>query len=110
NLHEFPIVAFADWPTTTVLGYLPRGTQFYHPQGRRWASHVVQDSSRLNWPSQEEVIDEASSLSGERIILLMNVPISDKLVHQKGLRPLAEFTGAGIASENFYIYSIDKSL
>ncbi len=110
NLHEFPIVAFADWPTTTVLGYLPRGTQFYHPQGHRWASHVVQDSSRLNWPSQEEVIDEASSLSGERILLLMNVPISDKLVHQKGLRPLAEFTGAGIASENFYIYSIDKSL
>ena len=108
GLDQLPIVAFADWPTTSVLGYLSNVRQVYHPQGHRWASHVVQDSSRLNWPSQEEVINEASSLSGERIILLMNVPISDELVHQKGLRPLAQFTGAGIASENFYLYLIEK--
>ena len=110
GLDRLPIVAFADWPATSVLGYLPNVRQFYHPQGHRWASHVVHDNKRLNWPSQHEVIEEASGLAGEQIVLLMNVPIEENLVQETGLKPAAQFTNAGVASENFYIYLLDKSL
>jgi len=110
QLHDLPIVAFADWPTTSVLGYLETVKHFYHVQGHRWASYVVQDSSRLNWPSMREVIEEARELTGERIILLVNVPVSENLIQETGINPLAQFTGAGIASENFYVYEIEKNL
>lgn len=110
QLHDLPIVAFADWPTTSVLGYLETVKHFYHVQGHRWASYVVQDSSRLNWPSMKEVIEEARELTGERIILLVNVPVSENLIEETRINPLAQFTGAGIASENFYVYEIEKNL
>ena len=57
-----------------------------------------------------EVIEEARELAGERIILLVNVPVSENLIDETGIKPLAQFTGAGIASENFYVYQIEKKL
>ena len=57
-----------------------------------------------------EVIEEARELIGERIILLVNVPVSENLIEETGINPLAQFTGAGIASENFYVYEIEKNL
>jgi hypothetical protein len=109
------IVGYLDYPTSAIVGYLGI-SQVYYPQGDRFGSYIRWDKQRFVGFTQQEVVDKARQLetheltdgNSQGVLIIVNKqPLSDELVQASKLQKIAEFTGAIVITENFYIYSFE---
>jgi hypothetical protein len=112
GLNNRLIVGYPDYATEAIVGYLGI-SQAYYPQADRFGSYVRWDKQRLEI-TEQEVVDKARQLEAHELtdgksqglLIILNEPLSDDLVQASKLQKIAEFTGAIVKDENFYIYSL----
>ncbi len=100
------MVGDTDFAVSTVVGYLEK-KQIYYPKGSRFGSFVRWDRARTHGVSNEGIIQEAETLSGqngEDVLIILNRALDSQLLEQYGLTLLAQFTGSTIGDEGFHLY------
>jgi hypothetical protein len=114
GLNNRLIVGYPDFATSAIVGYL--GIQeAYYPQANRFGSYVRWDKQRNVDLTEKEVVDEARQLrareltdgKSEGVLIIVNKPLGNDLIQAGKVQKIAEFTGAIIRDENFYIYSLE---
>jgi hypothetical protein len=105
------MVAEFDFPATALLGQLGPGAFAYTPRTGRRFSFVKWTRDRSWEPTDEQSIDFAARLGGERgedPVLVMNRPLLPSLVDGRRVVRLAEKYDSMIEEENFYIYRVAR--
>ena len=103
---ESLLVGHVDYTTIAILAGSPQ-RQIFYPQAGRAGSYIIWDQRRLAEPTAAEVIEAARALprrAGQRVILILNYRLGEAIVSTHWLRKVAEFTGAIVEDENFFLY------
>lgn len=107
NLDTLPMIGNDDSSVSTVVGYLRRKRTVHYVRGNREGSFIRWDIKRVTEADESDVLSQARALAdrtGGKVLMILNHPLSFDLAAQRTIRPLASFTGAIMADENFYLY------
>ncbi len=110
QMQDLPMVAYNDYATSTIVGYLGKDRAYY-PQGQRWGSFVIWDTAREAPVTDEEIISSAIRLQTELrqdVLLVLDHPLNLDRPTQGPLTEVARFTGATISDEDFYLYRLSR--
>lgn len=102
------LVGHVDYTTVGILGHSPQ-RQIYYPQSGRWGSYTIWDQRRLAELTAAEIVAAARALPrppDKRVILILNHRLAEGLASSLGLAKRAEFTGAIVEDENFFLYEL----
>jgi hypothetical protein len=117
KLNNNIMVGYIDYVAQTISGHL--GQSIYYPQTGHFGTHVVWlDRNRRETLPLHEVLDQAIRIhrqTGKNVLLILNVPLYDRLRHPEAdiplyndcrLKYLNEFTKSIVDDERFFLYLI----
>ena len=106
EMQEMLMIGDKDSAVSTIVGYLEKD-QIYYPRSQRFGSFIIWNQTRRSSTSNDEVLLTARQLTdqySQDILIILNRPLAPRLISQHSLTAGAQFTGATVSSEEFYIY------
>jgi hypothetical protein len=107
GLEDGPMVGDIDYSVSAVAGYLER--PIYYPRGRRFGTFIIWNQARNRKPNVREILTDAMELAsrnGRDVLIILNRPLNIAPAERRNVRDLAQFTGAIVDDEEFYLYKM----
>ena len=115
GLESLPMLGFPDWSASAVVGHLSPDKRIHYAQGDRLGSFVIYDGARLGEGARgamtaDILLSRARALAARNDgkALLISAASLEIPPDLPWLRPLAAFTGAIAADENFWLYLYEE--
>jgi hypothetical protein len=110
QLSQTLLIGDRDWATLTVSGYLDR--PMYYPSSKTFGTFITWNGVRrdnINITDLFAAVDEMIKIQRSDGLLILNYPLPTAIPSIHQVSPLAQFTGAIVRDENYYLYRITRS-
>jgi len=107
GLDDGPMVGDIDYRVSAVAGYLER--PIYYPRARRFGTFVVWNQAQHRPLDVREILTDAMELASRHtrdVLIILDRPLDIDPAERPRVRDLAQFTGAIVDSEEFYLYKM----
>lgn len=113
NLSSLPMIGYPSSSVATVVGYLHRKRKVHYVQGNREGSFTRWNLKQVTPVDDSDVLLQTQVLADrtrDKVLMILNRPLSIDLAARYEIRSLASFTGAMCPQENFYLYLYERKV